>query len=305
MPEQNQSLTGKTVLITGGARRVGAAIARELHAAGANLAIHYRKSAGDAEALAAGAQRRRAGFGRDGAGRPAGSRAPAGAGRIRGAQLRRPRRAREQRVDLLRHQGRGDHPGGVGRSDGHQSQGADVSVAGRGAGAAQVQRTDPQHRRHPRAAPAAQLHRVLHGQGRAAHAHAFAGQGTRTRNPGQWHLARPVLWPEGAGRRSHARQDHRAHHSQAHGNAGRHRAHRAVLRRAGAVHHRARCWRWTAAAASPGRQRARLQPAPGSSITTGVIACPSRSKAFHNSPMVRCSVGCTTSGAISASGPSM
>ncbi len=52
MPEQNQSLAGKTVLITGGARRVGAAIARELHAAGANLAIHYRKSAGDAEALA-------------------------------------------------------------------------------------------------------------------------------------------------------------------------------------------------------------------------------------------------------------
>jgi len=48
----NQSLAGKTVLITGGARRVGAAIARELHGAGANLAIHYRKSAGYAEALA-------------------------------------------------------------------------------------------------------------------------------------------------------------------------------------------------------------------------------------------------------------
>jgi pteridine reductase len=47
------SLTGKTVLITGGARRVGAAIARELHASGANLAIHYRKSAPEAEALAA------------------------------------------------------------------------------------------------------------------------------------------------------------------------------------------------------------------------------------------------------------
>jgi len=46
------SLTGKTVLITGGAKRVGAAIARELHAAGANLAIHYRKSAAQAEALA-------------------------------------------------------------------------------------------------------------------------------------------------------------------------------------------------------------------------------------------------------------
>jgi pteridine reductase len=49
----NQSLAGKTALITGGARRVGAAIARELHAAGANVAIHYRKSANDAESLAA------------------------------------------------------------------------------------------------------------------------------------------------------------------------------------------------------------------------------------------------------------
>jgi pteridine reductase len=47
------SLTGKTVLITGAARRVGAAIARTLHGAGANLVIHYRKSARDAEALAA------------------------------------------------------------------------------------------------------------------------------------------------------------------------------------------------------------------------------------------------------------
>jgi pteridine reductase len=53
MQERGRSLTGKTVLITGGARRVGAAIARELHGAGANLAIHYRKSGGDAEALAA------------------------------------------------------------------------------------------------------------------------------------------------------------------------------------------------------------------------------------------------------------
>ena len=47
------SLTGKTVLITGGAKRVGAEVARGLHAAGANLAIHYRNSSRDAEALAA------------------------------------------------------------------------------------------------------------------------------------------------------------------------------------------------------------------------------------------------------------
>jgi pteridine reductase len=47
------SLSGKTVLITGGARRVGAAIARTLHGAGANLVVHYRNSGKDAEALAA------------------------------------------------------------------------------------------------------------------------------------------------------------------------------------------------------------------------------------------------------------
>ena len=41
-------LAGKTVLVTGGATRVGAAIVRHLHAAGAHLAIHYRRSAGHA-----------------------------------------------------------------------------------------------------------------------------------------------------------------------------------------------------------------------------------------------------------------
>jgi pteridine reductase len=46
-----QSLAGKVVLITGGARRVGAAITRRLHAAGASIAIHYRSSAADAGAL--------------------------------------------------------------------------------------------------------------------------------------------------------------------------------------------------------------------------------------------------------------
>ncbi|MCA1977850.1 MAG: pteridine reductase [Thiobacillus sp.] len=46
-------MQGKVVLITGGARRVGAASARLLHAAGANLMIHYRSSATDARALSA------------------------------------------------------------------------------------------------------------------------------------------------------------------------------------------------------------------------------------------------------------
>ncbi len=47
------SLQGKWALVTGAARRVGAEIVRTLHAAGANVAIHYRSSAASAEALAA------------------------------------------------------------------------------------------------------------------------------------------------------------------------------------------------------------------------------------------------------------
>ena len=54
------TLDGRAVLITGAARRVGAAIARRLHAAGANVVIHYRSSAADARALQADLQAQRA-----------------------------------------------------------------------------------------------------------------------------------------------------------------------------------------------------------------------------------------------------
>lgn len=47
------SLEGKVVLITGAARRIGAAIASTLHADGARVAIHYRNSAADAQSLCA------------------------------------------------------------------------------------------------------------------------------------------------------------------------------------------------------------------------------------------------------------
>ena len=46
-----QSTLTKTVLLTGGARRIGAAIARTLHRAGMNLALHYRSSGEEAAVL--------------------------------------------------------------------------------------------------------------------------------------------------------------------------------------------------------------------------------------------------------------
>lgn len=55
-----QPLAGQTVLITGGARRLGAAMAQALHAIGANLVIHHRTSAGEAGALLRSLNARRA-----------------------------------------------------------------------------------------------------------------------------------------------------------------------------------------------------------------------------------------------------
>ena len=46
-------MQGKVILVTGGAKRVGAAICRRLHAAGADIAIHYRSSLYEALALQA------------------------------------------------------------------------------------------------------------------------------------------------------------------------------------------------------------------------------------------------------------
>jgi pteridine reductase len=45
-------LSDQTVLVTGGARRLGAAIARLLHANGANILIHHNRSRADATRLA-------------------------------------------------------------------------------------------------------------------------------------------------------------------------------------------------------------------------------------------------------------
>jgi len=58
MPEQ--TLNDKVILVTGAARRIGAAIVTRLHENGARVAIHYRGSTDDAENLASKLNRARA-----------------------------------------------------------------------------------------------------------------------------------------------------------------------------------------------------------------------------------------------------
>ena len=61
LPAPSNVLAGKTALVTGAARRVGATIARVLHGAGANVMIHYKSSVEDAQRLAAELNAARAG----------------------------------------------------------------------------------------------------------------------------------------------------------------------------------------------------------------------------------------------------
>jgi len=61
MTQETGPLRGKTALVTGAARRVGATIARALHGAGANVLLHYRSSSDEAARVAAELNQARAG----------------------------------------------------------------------------------------------------------------------------------------------------------------------------------------------------------------------------------------------------
>jgi pteridine reductase len=56
---RHASLDGRWALVTGAAKRIGSVIASTLHDAGANVAIHYNRSAAEADELAAALNRRR------------------------------------------------------------------------------------------------------------------------------------------------------------------------------------------------------------------------------------------------------
>jgi len=57
---EQQKLSGRWALVTGAAKRIGAVVATTLHEAGANVVIHYHRSAAEAEQLAAELNGRRA-----------------------------------------------------------------------------------------------------------------------------------------------------------------------------------------------------------------------------------------------------
>jgi pteridine reductase len=66
-----EPLKGKVALITGGVRRIGAAIARTLHDEGMNLVLHYRSSIIEAEKLRGELSKKTPEFGAVASGRPA------------------------------------------------------------------------------------------------------------------------------------------------------------------------------------------------------------------------------------------
>jgi pteridine reductase len=59
--QESEPLAGHCVFVTGGAKRLGAAMVRRLHAAGASIVVHYHRSCEAADELVAGLHSVRAG----------------------------------------------------------------------------------------------------------------------------------------------------------------------------------------------------------------------------------------------------
>ena len=171
---ENSPLKGQVVLITGGARRIGAEITRTLHAAGASVLIHYRSSAAAAMALSDECNRSRPGSAAIHAADLSNAAAP---DILVAAAL-----AEFGRLDILINNassfypdtGRQDHHGALGRSDGQQLASPAVSRSGRRALLGEAARTHHQYSRHPRLATPEGSPVVQHRQGGARDADALA-----------------------------------------------------------------------------------------------------------------------------------
>ena len=256
MKDGDASLTGKTVLITGAARRVGAAIARTLHGAGANLVVHYRKSAAKRRSARRRAQcraRRR-------------SAAIVQADLLDIAQAARARWNSRVRsfggLDVLVNNASTFYPD-ASSAKSRRPRGTISSAA------ISRRRCSCRRRRRRRCASRSGLilnivdiHALRPLRNYTVYCAAKAGLHMLTRSlakelgpemrvngisPG------PVMWPEHGGDEARAREDHPAHDPAEDGHARRHRAHRAVLRGARRRSSPGRSSPWMAAAASPGR----------------------------------------------------
>jgi pteridine reductase len=252
MQDESTSLAGKTVLITGGARRVGAAIAKMLHGAGANLVVHYRNSAPDAEALVGGFNEARAksatsiqadlldldrlpalvefavrSFGSLDVlinnastfyATKIGEITSAAWDDLLGTNLKVPIFLSQAAAPALR-----------------SSRGLIINIV-------DIHALRPLRNHTVYCAAKAGLHMVTRSLAKEL------GPEVRVNgiSPG------PVLWPEHDGDSAGAREDHSTHHSAKNGHAGRHCAHCIVFRGSRAIRHRADTRRGRRDAASPG-----------------------------------------------------
>ena len=188
--EANTRVQEKAILITGGAKRIGAVITRTLHAAGANVIVHCNRSRDEAEALAAELNGVRAKSAAVVQGDLLGLNALEGLV-VQAASM-------FGTLDGLVNNASTFYSTPVGSISEHhwneldrrQPAGAAFSCAGRRAVSQAKPRRDRQYRRYPRRAAAQGFCRLQHRQGRPRRAHALARHRARAGDPRQRRLAR-------------------------------------------------------------------------------------------------------------------
>ena len=203
------SMQDRAVLVTGAARRIGAAIARTLHAAGARVVLHCNRSRAEAEALAAALNAARAGSAAVVQGDLTQSAPHTRASSPRPcAGLRPPRRAGEQRFGLLRHAPGLHRRARTGTSSSARNLRAPLFLAQAAAPRLRESRgRHREHRRHPRRAAAEGLRGLFDRQERASRgsrdrSRSSSGPDVRVNGvaPGA------ILWPDDGDQHSRAEE---------------------------------------------------------------------------------------------------